>query len=168
DEQKGGGTPLSPVNDKQIKEGAWPQYYIGSYPYCFKLPTYPDPAATTSASHTHDGTGELAGSAARTLLTEAPHSHLLQMGQAPGTHWYHAHKHGSTAIDVGNGMTGAFVIEGQYDDDLDAFYGAGWTRRQPVLVINQIGVTPNLERAKSGANRVDKGPDFSVNGRLRP
>src|SRR5438067_7387763 len=35
----------------------------------------------------------------------------LQMGQAPGLHWYHAHKHGSTAIDVGNGMTGAFVIE---------------------------------------------------------
>ena len=44
------------------------------------------------------------------------------MGQAPGTHWYHAHKHGSTAINVGNGMTGAFIIEGKYDDDLNAFY----------------------------------------------
>ena len=39
------------------------------------------------------------------------------MGQSPGTHWYHAHKHGSTAINVANGMTGAFIIEGQYDDD---------------------------------------------------
>lgn len=28
----------------------------------------------------------------------------------PGTHWYHAHKHGSTAIHVENGMAGAFVI----------------------------------------------------------
>ena len=54
------------------------------------------------------------------------------MGQSPGTHWYHAHKHGSTAIDVANGMTGAFIIEGQYDDDLDTYYGAGWTRKQPV------------------------------------
>ena len=56
----------------------------------------------------------------------------LQMGQAPGTHWYHAHKHGSTTIDVLNGMTGAFIIEGRYDDDLNAFYGTSevpaWTR----------------------------------------
>jgi hypothetical protein len=63
-------------------------------------------------------------------------------------------------------MTGAFIIEGQYDDDLNAFYGAGWTRTQPVLVINQLGVTPNLERV--GPGRIDKGPDFSVNGRLQP
>ena len=48
------------------------------------------------------------------------------MGQAPGTHWYHAHKHGSTAINVANGMTGAFIIEGKYDDDLNAAY-AGYT-----------------------------------------
>jgi hypothetical protein len=47
----------------------------------------------------------------------------LLMGQAPGIHWYHAHKHGSTAINVSNGMTGAFIIEGKYDDDLNRFYG---------------------------------------------
>ena len=88
------------------------------------------------------------------------------MGQSPGTFWYHAHKHGSTAINVANGMTGVFIIEGQYDDDLNKFYGANWTRTQPVLVINQLGVTPNLERI--GPGRIDKGPDFSVNGRLQP
>ncbi len=173
DEQKGGGTPLSPVNDKQIKEGAWPQYYIGSYPYCFKLPAYPDPAAaasTSTSTHSHDGphdgTGELAGSAARTLLTEAPHSHLLQMGQSPGTHWYHAHKHGSTAIDVGNGFVGAFIIEGAYDDELSKFYKAANAAWNPsVLVINQFGVSPNLKTAGVGQ---DKGPDFSVNGRINP
>jgi FtsP/CotA-like multicopper oxidase with cupredoxin domain len=86
------------------------------------------------------------------------------MGQSPGTHWYHAHKHGSTAIDVSNGMTGAFIIEGKYDDELNKFYGKQWTRTQPVMVINQIGVTPNLER-NSGT---DAGEDFSVNGRLNP
>ena len=36
----------------------------------------------------------------------------IKMGQSPGTHWYHAHKHGSTAINVANGMTGVFIIEG--------------------------------------------------------
>jgi FtsP/CotA-like multicopper oxidase with cupredoxin domain len=98
----------------------------------------------------------------------------VRMGQAPGTHWYHAHKHGSTAIDVANGMVGAFIIEGQYDDDLNAFYGQGWTRTQPVLVINQLGVEPNLKRTGGGGGgggtpgRNDKGPDFSVNGRSQP
>ena len=64
------------------------------------------------------------------------------MGQAPGTHWYHAHKHGSTAIDVANGMVGAFIIEGaSYDDELNKFYGAGWTRTQPVMVITMTMVS---------------------------
>jgi len=30
---------------------------------------------------------------------------------APGTHWYHAHVHGSTGIQVSNGVAGVFVIE---------------------------------------------------------
>jgi FtsP/CotA-like multicopper oxidase with cupredoxin domain len=89
------------------------------------------------------------------------------MGQAPGTHWYHAHKHGSTAIDVANGMVGAFIIEGaSYDDALNTFYGEGWTRTQPVIVLNQTGVEPNLKRGPPG--RPDKGPDFSVNGQAEP
>ncbi len=150
---------LWPVNAEQIARGDWPQYYIGAYPYCWQIPKYtatvfPPPPSTTE--HTGHTGGPL----------DPPPQKPLQMGQAPGLHWYHAHKHGSTAINVGNGMTGAFVIEGQYDDDLDAFYGTGWTRRQPVLVVNQLGVTPNLMRGGSG--RTDKGPNFSVNGRMRP
>jgi FtsP/CotA-like multicopper oxidase with cupredoxin domain len=153
---------LWPVDAAQIKRGDWPQYYLGAYPYCYQLPKYtaadfppPDPTMNDHMGHT-------GGPAS------PPPQKPLQMGQAPGVHWYHAHKHGSTAIDVANGMTGAFVIEGKYDDDLDDFYGAGWTRRQPLMVINQIGITPNLERGSGGTNRTDKGPDFSVNGRIRP
>jgi FtsP/CotA-like multicopper oxidase with cupredoxin domain len=148
---------LWPVNAAQIERGDWPQYYIGAYPYCFRLPHFTGPFPPPApAAATHHGGGPLRGDAPR----------ALQMGQAPGTHWYHAHKHGSTAINVANGMTGVFVIEGGYDDALNDFYGKGWTRTQPVLVINQIGVTPNLERG--GGGRTDKGPNFSVNGRIRP
>ena len=156
---------LWPVDEEQLRKGQWPQYYIGAYPYCFRIPKYPQtswppaPPSETTAAHTHG-----AGSAEQDE-SKNPQRPLL-MGQSPGLHWYHAHKHGSTAINVSNGMTGAFVIEGQYDDDLDAFYGKGWMRKQPVIVINQLGVTPNLQRSKSG--RQDKGPDFSVNGRLKP
>jgi FtsP/CotA-like multicopper oxidase with cupredoxin domain len=158
---------LWPANWKQLKEGAWPQYYIGAFPYCFRLPEYtetawppqPAPAVAHDATHTDGaGTAEREESASR-----GP----LMMGQAPGTHWYHAHKHGSTAINVSNGMTGAFVIEGKYDDELNDYYGASWTRKQPVMVINQLGVTPNLERGGTG-RAGGKGPNFSVNGRLDP
>ena len=80
---------LWPVNAAQIAAGEWPQYYIGALPYCYVLPKYPGvvPAYPGMAMQMH-------------------------MGQAPGTHWYHAHKHGSTALNVSNGMAGAFIIEG--------------------------------------------------------
>ena len=121
---------LWPVDEAQLKEGAWPQYYIGAYPYCYRLPEYTQivwPPKPLLMKMEGEGTAEMAAETA----DESETSRLLIMGQAPGTHWYHAHKHGSTAINVANGMTGAFIIEGQYDDDLNRWYGANWTRRQP-------------------------------------
>ena len=130
------------TNQQQIDGGLWPQFYAGAFPYCFRLPEYT--AATWPAA-------------------DSP----VKMGQAPGTHWYHAHKHGSTALNVSNGMTGAFIIEGKYDDDLNAFYGAvgnsPWTRAQPVLVINQLGGNSNLVR-----NAQLTSQPLSVNGKLAP
>jgi FtsP/CotA-like multicopper oxidase with cupredoxin domain len=150
---------LWPVDEAQRKAGAWPQYYIGATPYCFRLPAYAPPGPSQSAHPAnHGGAG---GEQAR----------ALQMGQAPGTHWYHAHKHGSTAIDVSNGMTGAFIIEGGYDDALNQFYGPSWSgpqswsRSQPVLVVNQLGVSPNLF---GGGNPAGGPMPFSVNGRFQP
>jgi FtsP/CotA-like multicopper oxidase with cupredoxin domain len=150
------------ANEKAIEQGNFPQYYAGAFPYCFRIPDYTSPkwppvsASEARAAHTH-GAGE-----AEVDETKQPRRPLI-MGQSPGTHWYHAHKHGSTTINVMNGMTGAFIIEGKYDDDIDKTYGAGWTRRQPVIVINQLRSAPSL--LTSGAGGV---PGFSVNGRTRP
>ncbi len=140
---------LWPVNAAQIKEGAWPQFYIGAYPYCFRIPPYtaqgfPSGPAVPASHGPNQG------------------RRTLQMGQAPGTHWYHAHKHGSTTINVSNGMTGVFIIEGKYDDELNKYYGAGWTRRQPVMVINELGTVPNLFAGSGGH------PPISINGRVMP
>jgi FtsP/CotA-like multicopper oxidase with cupredoxin domain len=148
---------LWPVDELQYRLDAWPQYYIGAFPYCFRLPEYPANLwpPPVPAMRIPVQMGPL-----------MPSSGPLMMGQAPGTHWYHAHKHGSTTINVSNGMVGAFIIEGGYDDDLNTFYGAGWTRAQPVMVINQLGVTPNLEHR--GPGQSDKGADFSVNGQTQP
>jgi FtsP/CotA-like multicopper oxidase with cupredoxin domain len=138
---------LWPADEMAIHDGVWPEFYMGAYPYCFQLPKYTETTYPPPAS---------------------PGAPVLQMGQSPGTAWYHAHKHGSTAIDVSNGMSGVFIIEGEYDDALNRFYHAvpNWTRSQPVMLVNQIGGTPNLEMANAG--RTDKGQDFSVNGRLQP
>jgi FtsP/CotA-like multicopper oxidase with cupredoxin domain len=175
DSQAGTKKKLWPVNEQELANGAWPQYYIGSYPYCFRLPEYKTPAPTTTATapdvhaaHTAGkGGAETQGSAWSPFLTEDPPRLPLQMGQAPGTHWYHAHKHGSTTINVSNGMTGAFIIEGPYDDYLNdqyKAYGPNWTRKQPVMVINQLGTSPNLMRGGGP----DRGFDFSINGRINP
>jgi FtsP/CotA-like multicopper oxidase with cupredoxin domain len=142
------------TKDEELEKDGWPQYYIGAVPYCFALPHKPEDQPVDK--------GE------------------LRMGQAPGTQWYHAHKHGSTAIDVMNGMTGAFIIEGKYDDDLNNFYGSysvkrgadykpeRWTtRNQPVLVLNQLGTTPNL--LVGGAGPAGKaGVPFAVDGLVNP
>jgi len=166
DEQPNIGKKLWPVNQAALDRKLWPQYYIGSYPYCFKLPKFPEvappPPPAAGAGSTEMQAHQ--GMAAPAVVQQGG---PLKMGQSPGTHWYHAHKHGSTAIDVANGFVGTFIIEGQYDDEINDVYkafGPQWTRTQPVMVINQFGTSPNL---KGGAQQ-DKGPDFSVNGRTNP
>ncbi|HET9767229.1 MAG TPA: multicopper oxidase domain-containing protein, partial [Thermoanaerobaculia bacterium] len=67
------------------------------------------------------------------------------MGQAPGTHWYHAHKHGSTSINLYNGLAGALIIEGDYDRELEQIY-PGLKQTQKVLVVQSFTDQPNLER----------------------
>jgi FtsP/CotA-like multicopper oxidase with cupredoxin domain len=144
---------LSPVNVKEIAAGYWPQYHLGAVPYCFSLPATPAPMK--------------------------PGNVVVPMAQAPGTHWYHAHKHGSTALNVANGMTGVLIIQGQYDKDLRAYYGPGL--REQVLSIQELSTQPfpvaNPARTPPptpppGVNPAPGGgaarPRLSVNGRLRP
>jgi FtsP/CotA-like multicopper oxidase with cupredoxin domain len=166
-QEKNPGQALWDKNKEVLREG-WPIYYIGAFPYCFALPAYtaetwPPPPGSTSPV----------------------------MGQAPGTHWYHAHKHGSTAINVANGMTGAFIIEGKYDDDLKEAYrdyvfkdeqgnilkdeqgnNIGILSRQKVLVLNQLMDERHphamVSRPENRTLPVPGGVGFTVNGRLRP
>jgi FtsP/CotA-like multicopper oxidase with cupredoxin domain/plastocyanin len=158
------GQPLWPVNQHEIDDCLFPQYYIGAFPYCFKLPQYPE---TVQVAATGGKAGSAEMEAHQGMDAVNQQGGALKMGQSPGTHWYHAHKHGSTTIDLSNGFSGAFIIEGLYDDQINEVYkafGPQWTRTQPVLVINQFGTSPNL---KGGAGQ-DKGPDFEVNGRVNP
>ncbi|HYJ79715.1 MAG TPA: multicopper oxidase family protein [Longimicrobiaceae bacterium] len=47
----------------------------------------------------------------------------IPANQSPGTHWYHPHKHGSVALQVANGMSGTFIVEGGSLDSLTRALG---------------------------------------------
>jgi FtsP/CotA-like multicopper oxidase with cupredoxin domain len=81
------------------------------------------------------------------------------MGQAPGTHWYHAHKHGSTSLNLANGMAGAFIIEGDYDDKLKPLYN-----KQHVLVLQTYAAQIGTLRAPG----TSLGDLVYVNGQYTP
>jgi FtsP/CotA-like multicopper oxidase with cupredoxin domain len=131
------------VNTKDEKNHEWPQYWPGYYPYHFQLPRY------TGAKDAH---GEMV---------------CPRMGQSPGTHWYHAHQHGSTTLQLLNGMAGAFVISdtsaGAYDGQILRL--GGGTPEKPVIkeqlmVLQLFSEQPNLVRASRTS--------LTVNGQLQP
>ena len=129
---------LWPKNQAAIDSCTWPQFYIGAYPSCFTLPVW---------------------------TKNDPMSPV--MGQAPGTHWYHSHKHGSTALNLANGMAGALIIEGDYDDKLKPFF-----TKQQVLVLQQYGAQLNLMKNgindQGQANKNIGGDLVFVNGQYQP
>ena len=93
-----------------------------------------------------------------------------KMGQAPGTHWYHAHKHGSTSLHILSGLAGALIIEGEYDQFLRGFYGLGDTTPgvfEKIVVIQSIDPNQNLTRASSNNARTGSGQQL-VNGMNQP
>jgi FtsP/CotA-like multicopper oxidase with cupredoxin domain len=74
--------------------------------------------------------------------------------QAEGTHWYHPHKHGSTALQVTNGMAGAVLIAGPFDDWLNGQYASVGGVTEQVLIVQQLA---------QGGNFFAQGPLPSLN-----
>ncbi|HEX2296130.1 MAG TPA: multicopper oxidase family protein [Actinomycetota bacterium] len=80
--------------------------YLGTTPHSFN----------TTNLHTHGlhvsprGNGDNVLLAVRPQKTQRYHIPIPR-DHAPGTFWYHAHGHGSTAIQVGSGMAGTILIE---------------------------------------------------------
>jgi FtsP/CotA-like multicopper oxidase with cupredoxin domain len=136
---------LWPKDETAIGLGQWPQYYSGSYPYCFELPRCP---------------------------VDQDCGQGLYMGQAPGTHWYHSHKHGSTTLNLFNGLSGALIIEDNspkgYDGKLKTFYrdrgGEPGKLVEKVLVVQQLATVINLTTNTTGF----PAPKQAVNGQLTP
>jgi FtsP/CotA-like multicopper oxidase with cupredoxin domain len=76
-------------------------------------------------------------------------------GQSPGTHWYHPHKHGSVAIQVSNGMSGAFIVRGGGLDSLTAALGM----RENLIAVQKVDSALNLMDGDGGVTLVNGASD---------
>jgi len=89
--------------------------------------------------------------------TEHPYCVYLPTDHAPGTHWYHPHMHGSTAIQVVDGMAGALVIEDPREDKIDVDQDLLW-------IIQEIIGNDDENVYKC----VNTSQEFTVNGQSQP
>lgn len=88
----------------------------------------------------------------------------LRYTQAPGTHWYHAHKHGSTALQVLNGQVGTFMVRGEFDDKLEAFFKKQGTG----TLVDRLMVVQQLQERQPGLGGADQTGAVLVNGQGNP
>lgn len=88
----------------------------------------------------------------------------LRYTQAPGTHWYHAHKHGSTALQVLNGQVGSALIRGEFDRKLDDYFQnfGGGALSERLMVVQQI------QELMPGIGGADQSGAVLVNGQGNP
>jgi len=93
--------------------------------------------------HTHGLHVSPAGNSDNVLLDIGPSQTFeyeikIPLNQVPGTYWYHAHMHGSTATQVGSGMEGALIIMGdQIPNTVDSLLSVK-AAAEKIFVIQQL------------------------------
>lgn len=98
---------------------------------------------------------------------------VLPEKHAPGTHWYHSHRHGTTAVQVSTGMAGAIIIPeptkrrklGVTDDNDKIFL------IQETLDVNDSAnfyTKPAFSFGGGGKGGQSKTGQFLVNGQYQP
>lgn len=98
------------------------------------------------------------------------YQYRLPKNHLPGTHWFHPHKHGSTAAQVENGMAGSMVIqEPKQQAIFPKFYDTAWAQEYDrVMMIQQIA-NYGLQQGKGGQKQTtgpknNFTPDTVING----
>eukprot|EP00227_Mantoniella_beaufortii_P012504 CAMPEP_0197605658 /NCGR_PEP_ID=MMETSP1326-20131121/43528_1 /TAXON_ID=1155430 /ORGANISM="Genus nov. species nov., Strain RCC2288" /LENGTH=531 /DNA_ID=CAMNT_0043173483 /DNA_START=38 /DNA_END=1630 /DNA_ORIENTATION=+ len=86
------------------------------------------------------------------------YSYSIVADHAAGTHWYHAHVHGNTALQVGGGMTGVMIVDDAADEvpaDLQAI-------AEKVMLIEVF--EPSTVRALAAAMDSNAGDGWTATG----
>ena len=76
--------------------------------------------------------------------TVSDYQFALRPDHAPGTHWLHAHLHGSTSPQVKNGMAGALILKGATDDWLASNFGVTGDRDK-IMILQQLSVETDAD-----------------------
>ena len=88
----------------------------------------------------------------------------LPADHAPGTHWLHAHLHGSTAPQVKNGMAGALILKGELDKTLEQRYGIDDDKDRTMILAQMSDDSGNALCGKVGGQTIVT----SINGQCLP
>ena len=104
---RGSGQPHTDVNDPSCLDNPPAGLALPPLVGCFN----------TINMHTHGLHVSPAGNSDNVLLniapqTEFPYEYNLPADHPAGTFWYHAHRHGSTAVQVASGASGVLIVEG--------------------------------------------------------
>lgn len=108
----------------------------------------------TTNLHTHGLHVSPAGNSDNVLIAIGPGEEFyyeikIPTDHPPGTFWYHPHVHGSTSLQVGSGMEGALIIEG----DIDRVPAIAAAKEQ-IFVLQQIPYAkkdhPVIKEEKAG------------------
>lgn len=133
-------------NKNNLAHGEWPQYWPGFYPYYFQLPIYSGSPTT-----------------------------YPEMGQSPGSHWYHCHQHGSTTVQLLNGMAGALIITdtnpGGYDASILSLGGgtpATPKIKEKVVLLQLFAEQPNRVNQAAPGLTASPTATVTVNGQVVP
>lgn len=123
--------------------------------------------------HTHGLHVSPAGNSDNVMLTIKPGQKFdyeikVPRDHPPGTFWYHAHVHGSTAIQVSSGMHGAIIIEGGLDKvpQIHAAKEKIWMLQQ--ISYDQQGRVENFKESFSPTSWEDHKRQPTVNGQMVP
>jgi FtsP/CotA-like multicopper oxidase with cupredoxin domain len=97
----------------------------------------------TTNLHTHGLHVSPRGRGDNVLLAIPPDStqpyHIRLPGNhTRGTYWYHAHTHGSTAVQVGSGMAGALIVEDEWARLPPALRAASDSAHEKIFVIQNL------------------------------
>jgi FtsP/CotA-like multicopper oxidase with cupredoxin domain len=85
----------------------------------------------------------------------------------PGSFWYHAHFHGSTALQVSSGMAGALIIEGGLDDVPQIADAADQVMVFQQIAYDEAGVIESYDHFGPG-NWVADQRQTLINGQVAP
>ncbi len=118
--------------------------------------------------HTHGLHVSPSGDSDNVLLTlkpgdKQPYQFDMPNNHAPGTHWMHAHLHGSTAPQLQNGMAGALILKGEIDEWLAGYGIQG--EKDKIMILQQLLTDGN---PICGKDPDGKTRTTSINGQCLP